>query len=108
MQPAAVMRAASSERATPKSVSLAVPVSRSHQDVGRLHVAMHDAAGVDVGERLADLAAESRNQLRRQWAAGQVLAKGDAVDELHHEVGAAPGERVLVDAGVEDCHQTWV
>ena len=63
---------------------------------------------MDVGERLADLAAESSNQLRSERAAGQVLAKGDAVDEFHHEIGTAPGERMLVDAGVEDRHQSWV
>jgi hypothetical protein len=76
---------------------LPAAVAAAHQ-VGRLDVAVEDAAGVGGLEGAGDLDAEGRDLGRRQGAAGrQELAQARPGQELHHQVRLA-----VVDAQVED------
>ena len=50
------MRVCSAALAMPKSASLVAPVSLGHEQVARLHVAVHDAGAVGVVEAVAGVA----------------------------------------------------
>ena len=68
----------------------------AHHHVGRLEVAVDHAAGVGVGDRLADLL-EDRQEPRdvegRVGALGQQRGQGPASDQLHRQERPAVGER---------------
>ncbi len=73
------------------------------QDVARLDVAVHDAVAVHVGEGVRQCGTEGDHVTEAQRAAADAVGEGLALDELHHEVGAAA---LLAD--VVDRHQTGV
>src|SRR5690606_28766815 len=67
----------------------------AEEDVGRLDVAVDDAALVGCGQRLGDLVEDGSRLAESQRAlAGQVVLQGDAGDVLHHDVPAVGGDRV--------------
>ena len=71
------------------------------KDVGRFDVAVHDALGVGVGERVGERRADRRGLGGGERALAQHLVEARAVDELHDEVGHVP-----VDAGFEELDQS--
>ena len=74
------------------------------QDVGRLHVAVHQPLGVHVVEGLGDGLADLPDLLERQRAALEGGGQRLAVDELHDD----PRPTGVVGAGVVDLHQRGV
>ena len=76
---------------------------RADHDVGRLEVAMHDAAGVGVGHRLAHLLEggdEPPAVGRRVGPRPQQLLESFPLDELHGQIRPAVGQGAeVVDGG---------
>ena len=75
----------------------------AREDVGRLHVAMHDAEGIGELERLAALVADLRGDHRIEQA-GRLAIFGErrSVDHLHDEVAQRIAGADVFDPGVED------
>ena len=75
---------------------------RADHHVGRLEVAVHDAAGVGIGHRLAD-ALEDREEAApiagRRGAVGELLRQGLPLDELHREERALFGAALRKGGG---------
>ena len=84
---------------TPKSTSFAHGAVDALLDehVGRLEVAVHDAARVHGLEPLGDLAEHRRATRRSAGSPSRYSSSGDAVDELHHDVEDALAGHVDVD-----------
>ena len=58
-----------------------------HQHVGRLHIAVHHALGMGVGQRVQQLGHDlQRLRQREAVAAAEELGQFTAGDELHHDV----------------------
>ena len=97
-------RSSSSRLARPKSVILGVP-SRRQQDVGRLEVAVDDAAagGRACMARASVSTRAGRALARRLRRAGELLRQAAAVDELQGEEGPA-----VVLADLVDLHDVGV
>ncbi len=69
-------------------------------DVGRLQVAMHDAAGVGELERMTELRNDTRHFGHAQPAGCDFIRERSAAEQFHHEEGVAVG----VEIEVEDRH----
>src|SRR2546422_11378722 len=73
------------------------------QDVRRFHVAVHDAAAVDVAQRIRDLAYTAEDRIGGRVRGGtQSLLQGHAAHERHDEKGdpvAGGGNRNPGDGG---------
>jgi hypothetical protein len=54
-------------------------------DIGRLEIAMHDAAVVRVLECVGDLRGHRQRFVERDWSAGDAIGQCWTFDELHHE-----------------------
>ena len=74
---------------------------RADHDVGRLQVAVDDAVGVGVADRLADLLEHRQEPAavgRRVGPPSEQVVEGLALDELHRQERPAVGQRAdLVD-----------
>jgi hypothetical protein len=62
-----------------------------HHDVARLDVPMDDALGVRSLQRIGDLRAQRDHGRRLGGLLAHVVAKGLALQQLHHQVGLAAG-----------------
>ena len=101
--PGAVSGSTLADFEMPKSVTLMSPDGGDEQ-VGRFHVAMHDAVRVRVFERVGDLRTDRGHLARRERATRlDDVAQALANDQLHHEVRA-----VRVFARVVDRHHVRV
>ena len=65
---------------------------RAHFDVGRLQVAMHDAAFVRGVEGVGHLARNPSRFVERDRAVHETVGKGRAFDELEHERSRLPAD----------------
>jgi hypothetical protein len=72
---------------------------RRDLDVGRLEIAMHDAAAVRGHERQRDLLGDVERGLHRQPAARQAVGQCRTLDQLEHERADALVFFELVDGG---------
>lgn len=70
---------------------------RGDDDIGRLDVAMDDAAIVRMCQGSGDLRAIPHNQLRAQALRGDQRIERGALDKLHHDEMAAAGFAHFVD-----------
>jgi hypothetical protein len=70
---------------------------RAEQDVGRLQVAVHDAAGVYRVERSCDLRDDAQ-RVARGDAFADAARQRAAGEELHRDVRVVAGEALVVDA----------
>jgi hypothetical protein len=89
-------------KTTPGRVSRHVGILDQH-DVGRLEIAMHDAAGVRCREDRRQLMRDAHriDHLQAPAARFEPLRQRLALQKLHHQIGSAVGQHIAV----EDLHE---